>query len=767
VPRLVRKFGYYVLSVAGGLGAALPALAQVGTIEASVVGEGGTPLPGVAVRVGGTALGALSGSDGVATIQSVPVGEHTVRAERIGYAPETRTAFVSAGEVARVSFTLVASPVRIEGIRVSVLRPHLQPELELEERQVREANPQDVGGVLRTVPGLDAVRRGGLGLDPVVRGLRDTQLGVYVDGMRTLPGGPGGMDTPISHVDPSAVQGMEVMKGPYALTWGAGNMSAIRVETNPLPVRGSAPVSGGGFLGYDTNLSAREAGLEVAGVGGPVGYTVSGAWRKSEDYDSGSGLEVPAEFTSGELRGRVGYFVTPRSTVTLSGWYQNQRGIDYPGRPLDAQWFDTFNGAVDWELNPHGSRLRSLQMMAYMYSVDHGMNNDEKPTALPNPNRVPPWPMDILTTSRVDMVGGRVAAEVTPAEDWTLEIGADGYAAGHDAASVVRNRSTQVVMMERLIWGDATLQSAGLFARVERPLGPVRAAGTVRVDHVRADADSASAFFLANATSDLVDVDKNLSGAVTFMLPLGGSWSVSAGAGSVARAPDANERYSDRAPSKKSQISAEFMGDPGLRPERSNQLDLGVEAAYPRWSASLNVFTQRIDDHITIEATTLPPQSAMSAPTVYRYVNGDASYRGAELASTIALASTLTMSSGLAYLWGEDLTLGEPALGVSPLNGNASLRWEPVTDRFLEASVRAFARQDRVSVTRGEIETPAYGTLDLQGGFRLPRGATLRFGVNNVFDSEYANHLNARNPFTSASVAEPGRVFFGRMSFQF
>jgi iron complex outermembrane receptor protein len=181
----------------------------------------------------------------------------------------------------------------------------------------------------------------------------------------------------------------------------------------------------------------------------------------------------------------------------------------------------------------------------------------------------------------------------------------------------------------------------------------------------------------------------------------------------------------------------------------------------------LNVFTQRIDDHITIEATTLPPQSAMSAPTVYRYVNGDASYRGAELASTIALASTLTMSSGLAYLWGEDLTLGEPALGVSPLNGNASLRWEPVTDRFLEASVRAFARQDRVSVTRGEIETPAYGTLDLQGGFRLPRGATLRFGVNNVFDSEYANHLNARNPFTSASVAEPGRVFFGRMSFQF
>ena len=76
-------------------------------------------------------------------------------------------------------------------------------------------------------------------------------------------------------------------------------------------------------------------------------------------------------------------------------------------------------------------------------------------------------------------------------------------------------------------------------------------------------------------------------------------------------------------------------------------------------------FGEHVDDHIAIEATTLPPQSAMSAPTVYRYVNGDASYRGAELASTAALGANLTLSGGLAHLWAKAPRLEEPALGVS------------------------------------------------------------------------------------------------------
>ena len=76
-------------------------------------------------------------------------------------------------------------------------------------------------------------------------------------------------------------------------------------------------------------------------------------------------------------------------------------------------------------------------------------------------------------------------------------------------------------------------------------------------------------------------------------------------------------------------------------------------------------------------------------------------------------------------------------------------------------------RQDRVATTRGEIPTAGYTACDVQGGVAVCEGALLRVGVNNVFDRQYVNHLNARNPFTGTPIPEPGRVVFARLSYDF
>lgn len=745
-----------------------PLTAQSGTVRTSVADAQGRPVANVMVRVDGTRLGAFTGADGRATISGVPAGDRSVSASLMGYHDERVNVTVPAGGNVDLAITLATSPLEVQGIEVSVLRPDLTPDLRVEEGQLQEENPHDIGAVMRTLPGLDAIRRGGLGLDPVVRGLRDTQVGAYVDGMRTLSGGPGGMDTPLSHVDPSAIKGMEVMKGPYALTWGAGNMSAIRVETQQVAPRGSGPVSGRFSVGHDTNLEATETSLELAGAGSGVGYAVSGAWRESDDYQSGDGLVTPSSFKSGEVRGRLGLFAGPASTVTLSGWHQAQRDIDYPGRPLNAEFFDTYNASLRWQHAPAAGALRGLDAMAYYYTVDHAMNNDGKPTSFPNPDRMPPFALNIVTVSNVEMLGGRLATEVTPGGDWRIEVGADGYTAHHDASMTSRNRDTDMVMMERLIWGGAQLTNLGFFAKGDHPLGRLSASGTLRLDHVRADADSASAFFLDNASSDLASTETNLSGAVTLSLPVTSSWSVSTGLGSVVRSADANERFSDRSPSKRSQIGAEFVGDPGIRPERSTQVDVWVDAQYARWAGSVNVFWQRIDDAITIEETNLPRQSPMSAPTVFRYVNGDARYRGAEASARFGVTDGVTVSASTAYLWGREVTLDEPALGVSPWRGDLGLRWEPYHGGpFGEVTGRVVSDQNRVSTTRGEVATPGYETMDIHAGLPLPGGTMLRLGVNNVLDRAYVNHLNARNPFSGLTVPEPGRVLFARMSVRF
>lgn len=724
--------------------------AQSGSLAVLVVDVADRPLAATTVQVEGTTLGVFTGSDGRATLAGIPVGEREIRVQRPGFGTQRVAIRIEEGRTTELRVVLQEAPMQVEGIQVQVLRPDLRPDVRLDERQIQEANPQDVGDLFRALPGLDAIRRGGLGMDPVVRGLRDTQVGAYVDGMRTLPGGPGGMDTPLSHVDPSAVRSVEVVKGPYALTWGAGNLSAVRIETQRVPPPGSRSFGGRTFLGYNSNLGATETGLEFSGSGRTTGYILSGAWRESGDYESGGGVEVPGSFRSGEVRGRFAYRPTPSSTFTVAGWHQAQRDIDYPGRPMDAEWFDTFNGSLRWEYAPAGGALRSVDAMAYVYTVDHGMNNDAKPA-----------PMRVATVSDVEMVGGRLSAVVEPGGGWTLEAGGDGYTALHFAEARPRNPD----MPRRLIWGDVRLSSVGLFTRAERMVGPFQAAGTLRLDLFRSEAETASPFFIANVTDNLSASEEHVSGAATLTLPLDEAWSLSVGAGSVVRPGDANERYSDRHASKRSQVGAEFMGDPSLRAERSNQVDFWVEASYPRWTGALNLFAQRIQDHVSIEATDLTPRAA---PRVFRYVNGEASYRGAEATGSVLLTPSVLLSGAASYLRGRETSLGEAALGVSPLRGDVALRWDPPGDRrFVELATRMVARQDRVATTRGEMETPGYTRVDLQAGHPFPGGFMVRVGVENLFDREYHNHLNAVDPFSRTPVPEPGRVAFARVSVSF
>lgn len=127
------------------------------------------------------------------------------------------------------------------------------------------------------------------------------------------------------------------------------------------------------------------------------------------------------------------------------------------------------------------------------------------------------------------------------------------------------------------------------------------------------------------------------------------------------------------------------------------------------------------------------------------------------------------MGGSIAYLVGEDLTVGEPALGVTPLRGTLSARLAPSTAPwFVETVAQLAASQTRVATVRGELPTSGWSTLDLQGGYRLwtrsAQSVQVRAGVRNVFDRAYVHHLSALNAFGGGRLYEPGRVLFVRLT---
>jgi iron complex outermembrane receptor protein len=692
----------------------------------------------------------------LARLRSGPVA---VRVSAIGFTGVDTTVTVRPGETTSLVVAMAIEPIQVTGIEVSVLRPDLRRQSQMEQQAVREANPRDPGELLREVAGVDAARRGALGLDPNIQGLLETQIASFVDGERRFPAGPARMDSPLTHVDALAYRRLQVVKGPYALTWGAGSLSAIRADTEQLPPERSGALHGNVTAGYDSNVNGAETSAGLVGRSGALSYWGFGAYRQGEDYKDGDGNLVQGDYASWEARGKAGIQVAPRSNIVVAGGYQDQGPIDYPGRILDAEYFRTWNGSAEYSLAGGQGSFRGLDINAYYNSVDHGMNNQNKASA---------GMLKVRLEASTGVAGGRAAA-LFRADGWEIEAGGDVYSANRDADREIRNAMTDMLMVADVVWPDVTTNAGGVFLRGDRAFsGLVDLSATARLDIAGSKAGRPSDWFVDNVSGRTSTSSTDLSGAATLGVHLSRNWMLFAGAGSAVRTPDANELYADRFPASKGQLSAEFVGNPDLKPERSTQFDLGFDGSYSIVNLQGNVFVRNVADYITLEPTDLDKKLPISPDVVYQYVNGEAFYWGLEASAGILLARSWTLNLRTDYLWGEDRTLDEPAFAVMPWRGSAGLRYDMPNRRFHgDAIMRVVGKQDRVSATRGETPTDGWVTGDLRFGWKVTDLVLLRFGVQNLGDRQVVNHLNSKNPFTGEQIAEPGRILYVNLGFSF
>ncbi|MFB6229749.1 MAG: TonB-dependent receptor [Salinibacter sp.] len=751
---------------------------STGTVTGRVTeAENDAPLPGVNVVLPALDRGAATDKNGRFTLQNVPTGSHRLEARFVGYATATRTVDVTPGSTTQVSITLTPESVDMTGIQVTALRPGMEPKTSLQAEQIRKAEVADPGALLREMPGVGSARRGPIGLAPNVRGLMEAEVGVYVNGMRTFPAGPARMDSPMSHIDPSTIAGINVVKGPYALTWGPGNMSAIRVQQ-----RGEDPpptsLTGTVRTGYDTNLGATEATAFAMGRQGRWFYSANAAWRQGDNYETGSDQGVPADFESTDGRGRIGVELSEHSTLSVNGSYQKQDNLDYPGRLLNAKFFETGMGQLKYSFASETGILRSLDIQANAQQTLHEMDNKGKPTYEAGKNRPP---LRIGVQSEIQNFSGRVAADLTFGTKWDVTVGGDVLHTYRDAIRTLKaappNKEPFVPpfyktangTVRNRAWPDVTISQQGAFVKVQRPVGEaLTLTATSRLDRMQSDADAPLQPFLDNTGTTEAAMDRQdtrLSGALTASVPLAAQWSLSLGVGSVARPPTALERYAHQFPANKSQTSAEFLGTPSLEPERSTQADLWIEGTGRNWSLSINGFARHLDDYITFEpAPSVDPILPLSPPTVFRYVNGTANFVGGEVSAAVSPMAPLTLRASGSVLWGRDETLDEPAFGVAPPSAALGARWSPsvdlprVSEVYVDGAVNLMAEQDRVARTRKESPTDGYTTADLRVGAQFLRRINLKVGVENLFDVAYSHHLNAKNPFSDARIPEPGRV---------
>ena len=94
---------------------------ETGRIVGRIVEAGqGAPIAGAQVQITGTDIHTVSAIDGRYTLQNVPVGQVSISARMLGYAPKTVTGLVvTSKDVVEQNISLATSVVQLEEVAVT------------------------------------------------------------------------------------------------------------------------------------------------------------------------------------------------------------------------------------------------------------------------------------------------------------------------------------------------------------------------------------------------------------------------------------------------------------------------------------------------------------------------------------------------------------------------------------------------------------------------------------------------------------------------
>jgi len=292
--RVARAFGAVL-----GFGAAAAAQAQTGSVGVRVVESGGNPVASAQVAVVGTTLGGLTGADGRITLRGVPVGTHTVRALRVGFAEVKQAVTVAANQTAAVEFTMSAVAVSLTPVVTTATGETRRVEIgnavsSFTVADITEkapiANVQDV--INARTPGV-SVQLGsqtGTGARIRIRGANSLSLSNepiwIIDGVRMTsdlgagPGTGGSSTSRTNDLNPDEIENIEIVKGPSAATlYGTDAANGVIVVTTKKGRAGATRWNGtveGGIL-TDRNTY-------------PYNYTIAGHLPGQTTYTNCLGL---------------------------------------------------------------------------------------------------------------------------------------------------------------------------------------------------------------------------------------------------------------------------------------------------------------------------------------------------------------------------------------------------------------------------------------------------------------------------------------------
>ena len=259
----------------------------------------------------------------------------------------------------------------------------------------QRARTSDTASLLSGLPGVATYKAGGVSSLPVIRGLADDRLRTQVDGVDVAAACPNHMNPPLSHVDPTAVVGIDVYSGVTPVSVGGdsiGGTILVRTADPEFAAESGRLLGGSAGTFFRSNGNAWGGNLAGTYATASLSFGYTGAYAQSDNYRAGgdfktytftgrAGHTLPADEV-----GSTAYRASNQSVraawrngahlLDLTYSYQDIPEEGYPNQRMDmtentASRFNlAYTGGLEWG---------TLQARAYYQDTQHEMDfGDDK-----------------------------------------------------------------------------------------------------------------------------------------------------------------------------------------------------------------------------------------------------------------------------------------------------------------------------------------------------------------------------------------------------
>jgi len=636
----------------------------------------------------------------------------------------------------------------------------IQQSIEGSTEQLDEYDNQviiDAGDLLTRIAGFSAIRAGGHGIDPVLRGQAQTRINLLQQGTFLHGAGPNRMDSPGSYTEPFGWDEVQIIKGVETLVFGSGGPAGTINFKRYSPILEDGEISGKLMAAYSPDYYKLGAALAM---GNEDGYFRLISQRIDADsYEDGDGKETRTAFETNTNTLIVGY--TPAEDKELRLSLMANRGSDalFAGTMMDGPTTDMDAGQLIFlDGDQHSNNYSEYQI--YWNDAHHVMNNYSL--------REQTAAMRMLTDAYSETVGAKWLKR------WESDSKSTIWQASFDWQNIERHAERYMSMMgtptmlQARIWPENELDIKGIAIEAEYLIDDSnRIKSGIRYDQVSAKADWVATtdgqalygtyYQLIPSSSD----ESNVSAFSRFYHQAENAlyW---IGISSTARTADATERYIGAA---NNMAAMRWIGNPALDPERHNQIEVGAKWKFEGGWHELSVYHDQVDDFI-LRDRAHNQEGILAADNATIYRNADSTLYGFEWALQKELADTWVLYTNLAYVNGEVDDENRSLYQIPPIEGLVQISNEHDEWAYW-FDVRFAAEQNDVDdnmMTGSALdagESDSWVAVDFKVRYDINQSWQLSAGINNLFDETFAYHVNRRkaDEFSPEAVRvnEPGR----------